>query len=243
MGEFTQNLLKLTEFPFSYSLLGLLALIFGHGINPEELSFAKIGPLLILMGFVATTLSICDPAGAIQRAIIKGRRKKLPWKRFDTSFHIFGSPIHKHFPLAYIFAITYLPENIKKKGSPIDWDVVRRVFEYEKEQRSWGFEPLKRSQQHQIPIKRSTIFSEENPDYGPIFGEFSKEFRKIGLDDIRGLAHWLEGLKQQTVRTKWITAEVDRINALVYFIIVISVFIVALHSSDFLQKFARSFSE
>jgi hypothetical protein len=30
----------------------LLALIFGHGINPEELSFAKIGPLLILMGFV-----------------------------------------------------------------------------------------------------------------------------------------------------------------------------------------------
>jgi hypothetical protein len=40
MGEFTQNLLKLTEFPFSYSLMGLLALIFGHSINLEELSFA-----------------------------------------------------------------------------------------------------------------------------------------------------------------------------------------------------------
>jgi len=38
MGEFTQNLLKLTEFPFSYSLIGLLALIFGQGINLEELS-------------------------------------------------------------------------------------------------------------------------------------------------------------------------------------------------------------
>jgi hypothetical protein len=39
MGEFTQNLLKLTEFPFSYSLMGLLALIFGQGTGPEDLSW------------------------------------------------------------------------------------------------------------------------------------------------------------------------------------------------------------
>ncbi|HEY7573505.1 MAG TPA: hypothetical protein VH796_19260 [Nitrososphaeraceae archaeon] len=63
--------MKLTEFPFSYSFIGLLALIFGQGINLEELNFEKIGPLLILMGFVATTLSICDPVGALQRRIIK----------------------------------------------------------------------------------------------------------------------------------------------------------------------------
>ena len=74
MGEFTQNLLKLTEFPFSYSFIGLLALIFGQGTNLEELSLAKIGPLLILMGLVVTTLSICDPVGALQRRIIKSGR-------------------------------------------------------------------------------------------------------------------------------------------------------------------------
>jgi hypothetical protein len=45
MGEFTQNLLKLTEFPFSYSLIGLLTLVFGHGMNLEEMSFTKIGPI------------------------------------------------------------------------------------------------------------------------------------------------------------------------------------------------------
>jgi hypothetical protein len=50
MGGFTENLLKLTEFPFSYSLIGLLALIFGQGIDLEELSFTKIGPFLILIG-------------------------------------------------------------------------------------------------------------------------------------------------------------------------------------------------
>ena len=35
MGTFTDNLLKHTEFPFSYSFIGLLALIFGEGLNLE----------------------------------------------------------------------------------------------------------------------------------------------------------------------------------------------------------------
>jgi hypothetical protein len=52
MGTFTDNLLKLTEFPFSYSLIGLLALIFGEGLNLDEPRLDTIGPLLILMGFV-----------------------------------------------------------------------------------------------------------------------------------------------------------------------------------------------
>jgi hypothetical protein len=75
MGTLTDNLLKLTEFPFSYSLIGLLALIFGQGLNLEEDTLAKLGPLIILMGFVATTLSITDPLGALQRWLL--RRGKL----------------------------------------------------------------------------------------------------------------------------------------------------------------------
>ena len=48
----------------------------------------------------------------------------------------------------------------------------------------------------------------------------------------------LEGLKQQTVKTKWITAEVDRITALFYFVITISLFIAAFQlSSTFIQHF------
>lgn len=45
--------------------IGLLALISGQGLDLENFSLAKAGPLLILMGFVATTLSICDPFGAL----------------------------------------------------------------------------------------------------------------------------------------------------------------------------------
>ena len=70
MGSLGDNLLKLTEFPFSYSLIGLLALIFGEGMNLEEASLPNLGPLLILIGFVATTLSITDPIGVLQKLFL-----------------------------------------------------------------------------------------------------------------------------------------------------------------------------
>jgi hypothetical protein len=76
MGTFTDNLLKLTEFPFSYSFIGLLALIFGQGLNfGDEEFFARLGPLLILMGFVATTLSITDPIGRLQKLLLVGLKR------------------------------------------------------------------------------------------------------------------------------------------------------------------------
>jgi|SRR5215216_7753301 len=70
MGTLTDNLLKLTEFPFSYSLISLLTLIFlREGLLDQPLE--KLAPLLILMGFVATTLSIIDPLGALQKRLLK----------------------------------------------------------------------------------------------------------------------------------------------------------------------------
>lgn len=213
MGEFTQNLLKLTEFPFSYSLMGLLALIFGQSTSAgEEFSFVRISPLLILTGFVATTLSICDPVGVLQRLIVKG--KKL-WKRppfpFLGRFIPGDRPVYKNsldFVIArifremlgdifsdhYIFAIAYSPEDPNKRYSI-----------------KWG-------------------------------AEFTRELDKLGTDGFDKIAELLEGLKEQTIKTKWITAEIDRITALVYFIIIISLFIVAIQLYHiFLQNFERIF--
>ena len=129
MGEFTQNLLKLTEFPFSYSLIGLISIIAGQGPNLEDLSFAKIGPLLILMGFFATTLSICDPIGALQRLLLKGR--ELQWWEFKNASDlinatIFGNLIMFLFPFYYILAIPYSPEEIKKRFS-LDWKLIQQA--------------------------------------------------------------------------------------------------------------------
>ena len=68
MGSVGDNLLKLSGFPFPYTLIGLLALIYGEGLNIGEASLEKLGPLLILMGFAATTLSITDPIDRIQKS-------------------------------------------------------------------------------------------------------------------------------------------------------------------------------
>jgi hypothetical protein len=52
----------------AHHLIGLLALISAQGLDLENFSLAKAGPLLILMGFVATsTISICVPFGALQK--------------------------------------------------------------------------------------------------------------------------------------------------------------------------------
>ena len=54
MGTLGDNLLKLKEFPFSYSFIGLLAFIsFGEGFLNQPIK--RLSTLLILMGFVATT--------------------------------------------------------------------------------------------------------------------------------------------------------------------------------------------
>jgi hypothetical protein len=186
MGEFTQNLLKLTEFPFSYSLIGLLALISGQGINVEELSFAQVGPLLILMGFVATTLSICDPLGATQRRIIQGL--ETDWRKINDSSElfnvvIFGKTIEFHFRRPgmhgdqYLNAILHTPEGLKEL------------------------------------YQGGTI---------PLYG-----IHDLGREALGDMVYLLEGLKRSAVRTKWVTAEIDRITALIYFIIVVTVFVVA----------------
>lgn len=102
MGTFTDSLLKLTEFPFSYSFLSLLILISTpipaeSPVNPSNSTdtpqppvqqpsnstdnepglfsdefLQRLGPQLILMGFFATTLSIVDPIGYLQKSLLLG---------------------------------------------------------------------------------------------------------------------------------------------------------------------------
>jgi hypothetical protein len=97
MGTLGDNLLKLTEFPFSYSFIGLLVLIFGQGQSfGDEEFFNRLGPLLILMGFVATTLSITDPIGALQKRFLGGiPSDKMAWQRFHGDFWVGTEVIEK----------------------------------------------------------------------------------------------------------------------------------------------------
>jgi hypothetical protein len=70
------------------------------------------------------------------------------------------------------------------------------------------------------------------------------ELKKIDKEHLTEIAELLGGLKDQTIKTKWITEEIDRITALVYFMVIISLFIVATQLYPvFLQNFAQFFNE
>lgn len=208
MGEFTQNLLKLTDYPFSYSLISLLALMVGYGDKPDEFSFDVIGPLFVLMGFVATTLSICDPIGVLQRTLLKSTTSYILVRSLDDLLFgtkIFGITAAKILNPLYYIIFTYGREIID--DSKINIDLLHR---YSNNQTS----------------------------------EIAQELNKINLQKSPIKVQFVTGIKNKTIRSKWIAAEMDRITALIYFMIVISVFLIAIiYLPDFLQIFVHSFND
>lgn len=66
---------------------------------------------------------------------------------------------------------------------------------------------------------------------------------EIGKGEMARLAKLLEGLRLQTIRSKWITIEIDRITGVIYFIIIILIFFVAsIYYPHFLDVFVKAFN-
>ncbi len=236
MGTLGDNLLKLTEFPFSYSFIGLLASMFGQGWNfGDEEFFNRLGPLLILMGFVATTLAITDPIGALQKIFLKYGSMILRRIRY----HIF-----KHQTIQLISYILF-----------------KRTVDYENEK---GESALLTSPGMKIILPMDifggrmwSLFSgtqvllKEIDDYADpselIFASLGASFLKEIVSkperkhlSMRGKMAWvtydhgkeikkrLISLRDETLKTTWITREIDKITSTIYFIIVIGTFIPSL---------------
>lgn len=82
--EILNNLLKLTDYPFSYGIAGLLLLINGHGTVFTQIE--TFGPLLLIMGILGTTLSITDPIGNLMRFLCA--KFALPRHDIHTSIRL-----------------------------------------------------------------------------------------------------------------------------------------------------------
>jgi hypothetical protein len=190
MGTLGDNLLKLTEFPFSYSLIGLLALIFGgQGFLGQPLE--KLGPLLILMGFVATTLSITDPIGALQKLSI-------------------GGSIRRH-------AFYIDPQVLGIAG----WGSVEYVV------------PLN----VELSLLRNFDFQAFNKRLLRNQSKGESVKAHLSVEELGELDQTIQSLTRRVLRTKWIVREIDKITAIGYFVIVVSIFVGAeIYSPNFLDK-------
>lgn len=131
----------------------------------------------------------------------------------------FGRGIMSHFTIPYIFAILYSPEDVKMD---------QRI----------NFKSMLKQYDRTV---ESIYISSYDSQYYKYFAQYL-DF--VPSEKIVGTVLLLEGFKQQTIKTKWVTAEVDRITALIYFMIIILVFIVAiLILPDLLHKFAQVFGD
>ena len=82
--QIVTNLVKLTDYPFVYSMVGLFLAMNGHRLNLESLSFSTIGPLITVIGLFATLLSIVDPFGNLLRFIIRRGAPVIFLRRTDS---------------------------------------------------------------------------------------------------------------------------------------------------------------
>jgi hypothetical protein len=245
MGSLGDNLLKLTEFPFSYSLIGLLALIFGQGLNPEEGSLDNLGPLLILMGFVATTLSITDPVGGLQRLfLVRGvipssfsmriAFEPLRYKKGRELYRSVGQVIYKHLLVQRIMGY--------RIGSFIPWAVMICLCRNFRDILGKNNAKEKIKDKHLVDYDGKWVSSDSYipgkvPDPDSIW--LGQMFSPREAEE---LTNNLSSLARRASQITWITREIDKITAMGYFIIIVSLFISAeILLTGFLDKFLVTF--
>jgi hypothetical protein len=136
-------------------------------------------------------------------------------------------------PPPYLYAIAYSPEGIKKESKfKINWDLIKL--------RSYDTREFSASEDDEMI--REKLDDGTMKWFDTFYTSLVTELDKLGGRHIMELLGLLAGVKDQSVKTKWITAEIDRISALIYFMIIICLFIAAvLVVPSFLPKFAQSF--
>lgn len=236
MGTLGDNLLKLTEFPFSYSLIGLLVLVSGGGTLFEDASLEKIGPLLILMGFVATTLSITDPIGALQKFFLE-RHNII---RRTIRYHIFNH--HKIRVLYYILFKRIVDYYERPDYDPWDRPRTVNVFGAEMNDALRGPAAIYK-ETADITLGLGTVHLGSLLILASLGASFLKELvsdpekkrlsmyfkmTSITRNHTEEIEKRVLSLRDETLRTTWIAREIDKITSTIYFIIIISIFIPSL---------------
>ena len=85
MTKFTENIIKLTDYPFTYSFIGLVIFIgTGNKFDITQIDVQNYLPFLVLIGVFGTILSIIDPVGNSIRFYLY-RYKKEGIKIFSSN--------------------------------------------------------------------------------------------------------------------------------------------------------------
>jgi hypothetical protein len=262
-----ENLLKLTEFPFSYSLLGIFVLLGGQHIDLSNISYIQFAPLLVLIGFLATTLSITDPFGRLLRLIgryfapisftsetlgvesqtVVEMSKRVPWRAkimrfFEKIIRPFQSSI-QILAAPSIGSITI--SGLLDLGFDSPEEFFRENLKNVREEIALRRKALQKRPIHRegiLTLKESSVEEAELKDISTEPVEVQKqklEELKKKEHDIISAIHYGDLLKEQkrVVETRWISQEIDKIVAMFYFVTIMLIFFWALFNSSFSNQF------
>jgi hypothetical protein len=71
LANIKENLIKLSDYPFTYSVLGsIFVIVFKTNISTVNTSFNEFIPVLIFIGIIGTIISIIDPFGRLTKHIL-----------------------------------------------------------------------------------------------------------------------------------------------------------------------------
>jgi len=257
MGTLGDNLLKLTEFPFSYSLISLLTLIsLGEGLldQPPE----RLAPLLILMGFVATTLSMTDPIGVLLKESLYGFKGRVRFGIFLGTAYVSSRSLSRRLSRFSSAAVTY--------SHPNRYDWTRLSAEEKKEYLNalviemedmpiFGSNALLSA--FSSSIIKPTVIICLSPNFFNIFS--SRHFRDffyrnihsserafLSFQEVLDMEETLQifgtilSLKKASLGTPWMVREIDKITGMIYFLIVVAILISTFILDHF---FGTSFSD
>lgn len=77
MTKFFENLIKLTDYPFSYSFIPLLILILSNKkFDIFQVEFQEIWPFFVIIGIFGTLLTTIDPLGTLIRFLLGSYKKE-----------------------------------------------------------------------------------------------------------------------------------------------------------------------
>jgi hypothetical protein len=106
LANIKENLIKLTDYPFTYSVVGsIFVLVFNTNINPINNSFNEFIPVLIFIGIIGTIISIIDPIGRL----IKYTILFVSTSRYllKTKYNVKYGRIKQYFQSSYVNFILF----------------------------------------------------------------------------------------------------------------------------------------
>jgi hypothetical protein len=234
MASIKEDLIKLTDFPFAYTSVGLILVItFGTKIdwtNPLE----EYLPILFFVGIIGTIISITDPFGKLTKLLIRIR------------YMIKKSELDSIIQNLIFLMLMRIEVCLDEELSKYEKDLKNKNIDLPEKRKINTFIPDVGYSQQYKPINPDLI-NEKYSLYEDLRGEkkFSKNELLSNFEEIVSFGSGIDEPESKkaspfinnSLKTNWINYEIDKLVSNFYFLIILSLIITLIANIEYYQMF------